>query len=312
MISAEEGRSGRTTPAASAAPKILASCWTWSGPAGPDLGAARSPLPIDERLAAISATGWRAVGFTHADLLWLRGSIGYAALRDRLVDRSIQRVEVEFLTDWWESGPRGAHADRVADELFEAAAELGAPLVKAGAVRSPDDRFGTGPSKDLLVESFARTAERAQTFGLELALESLSGSHLERVSEIVEVVATSASSNAGIVLDLFHMARAAEDVSTLAGLPANVRLLMVELGDAPRLTDGRVGDRCLPGEGDLDMAAFIAGVRGLGWDGWWGVEIISEDLRRLPLRAGLERVREGVLAAFRRADVLHPAPTFEG
>ncbi|WP_136054664.1 sugar phosphate isomerase/epimerase [Microbacterium sp. K24] len=279
-------------------PRLLASCWTWSGPAGPGIADERSPIPIEERLDAIVQTGWRAVGFAHADLLFLRKRVGYSKLRAMLSDAGIERVEVEFLSDWWAPGERGRRAETVAQELFEAAAELGSPLVKLGATLHPDYPREPRPLNWQLAEGLATAAGHAEQFNLDLAFEALSGSHVESVSEIVDIVDLASAANTGIVLDLFHMARAGESISGDPKQLRGSRLLMVELGDAPRLENGKVGDRCLPGEGDLDIEGFISAVLHLGWDGWWGVEIISEALRQLPIVDGLTRVREGILRAF--------------
>jgi len=76
----------------------------------------------------------------------------------------------------------------------------------------------------------------------------------------------------------------------------------VELNDADAepvgtLFDDTVSRRRLCGDGAFDLAGIIAALRAAGWDGPWGVEILSEEHRKAP-------VREAVAAAFRTAEAV--------
>ncbi|HZN72098.1 MAG TPA: sugar phosphate isomerase/epimerase, partial [Micromonosporaceae bacterium] len=55
--------------------------------------------------------------------------------------------------------------------------------------------------------------------------------------------------------------------------------------------------RRLCGHGSFDLHGFVTALRRAGWTGPWGVEILSADLRRLP-------VREAVAAAYSTATSL--------
>ena len=57
-------------------------------------------------------------------------------------------------------------------------------------------------------------------------------------------------------------------------------------------------DRRLPGDGDFDIAGFVAAVRATGFQGPWGVELLSaaigdvgpDELARRAYRSGIEQV----------------------
>jgi sugar phosphate isomerase/epimerase len=57
----------------------------------------------------------------------------------------------------------------------------------------------------------------------------------------------------------------------------------------------------LPGDGDLDIAGFVAAVRATGFRGPWGVELLSaaigdvgpDELARRAFRSTIERVARG-------------------
>jgi sugar phosphate isomerase/epimerase len=77
------------------------------------------------------------------------------------------------------------------------------------------------------------------------------------------------------------------------------RIVGVELNDADSqvvgtLFEDTVRRRRLCGEGSFDLPGIITALRETGWHGPWGVEILSETHRALP-------VREAASAAFRTA-----------
>ena len=86
------------------------------------------------------------------------------------------------------------------------------------------------------------------------------------------------------------------DFATLADIPARY-IGDVELDDAPLTFEGDIiadtfHGRRLPGEGELDVQGFVDAIRSTGYDGIWGVEILSSDYRKLP-------ITEAVPAAYR-------------
>lgn len=281
---------------------LLASCWTWAGDVGPGSPDERSPVPLAARIAAVASAGWEGVGLSHADVVEYRDTIGLGTVK-RMLDRArIRRVELEFLTDWWQTDERRRVADRMRDDLFAEAGELGATVIKVGAINSTGE-----PAPDLsqLAAGYHELAEAARSYGLDVALEALGGHHVSSLAQSIELVRAADHPNGGLVADVYHCARAREDDWTqLPRLLAGVPVMIVELGDARLLADGSVGPRCLPGEGDLDVSGFVAGIWRAGWRGYWGIEIIADDLRSLPVETGVDVVRRGALRILERADQL--------
>lgn len=273
--------------------ELLAACWTWAGDVGPGDVDQRSPIPLGQRVEAVAASGWDGVGICHADLVEFRDTLGLRRVRTMLDDAGIRRVELEFLTDWWQAGERRRQADRVRDDLFDAAAELGVTAVKVGAINDTPDAPPPDPAQ--LSDAFHQLAERARSFDLRVGFEPLGGAHISTLADSIHLVRAADHPNGGLVVDVYHCVRSGEDdYSRLPTLLAGVPIVVVELGDAPILPDGKIGPRCLPGTGDLDVSHFIAGIWRAGWRGHWGVEIISDELRALPLADGLDTVRKGI------------------
>ena len=46
------------------------------------------------------------------------------------------------------------------------------------------------------------------------------------------------------------------------------------------------------GEGSFDLTGMVAALRGAGWTGPWGVEILSDEHRSMPVEAALVRAAD--------------------
>jgi sugar phosphate isomerase/epimerase len=74
----------------------------------------------------------------------------------------------------------------------------------------------------------------------------------------------------------------------------------VELDDAApdvvgTLFEDTVDNRLLCGEGSFDLTGLVAVLRDLGFDGPWGVEILSTSYRALPVAQALKVAAESAL-----------------
>ena len=68
----------------------------------------------------------------------------------------------------------------------------------------------------------------------------------------------------------------------------------VELSDGfyesrPDLIDETVNHRKLPGEGEFPLRDYVAACREGGYGGPWGIEVLSEELRNLPIEEIFDR-----------------------
>jgi sugar phosphate isomerase/epimerase len=67
----------------------------------------------------------------------------------------------------------------------------------------------------------------------------------------------------------------------------------------PDPVDETINHRRLPGEGEFDVAAYVDVCRDMGYPGPWGVEVLSEELRNLPMEEIFKRAYETTSAQFR-------------
>ena len=275
------------------APKLVATSWTAIGDVSPRDARWVSPIPLAERLGVLAEQGWYGVGFTHHDLAAIRDDRGFADLRRRLDGAGIEHVEVEFLSDWWCAGAAGAASRKTEELLLDAAVELGAAFVKVGTAFQP-------PVDDLmpLVEPLAALGDRAAARGQRIVLEPAAVAMVESIPRGSELVTLAGRENIGLLVDLWHVLRAGTTPEELAATVPAGQVWAVELTDAdaepagPDLFADTVDNRRYCGEGDIDIAGVVATLRSLGFDGPWGVEILSSEHRALPLAEGLRRARD--------------------
>jgi sugar phosphate isomerase/epimerase len=286
---------------------ILATCWTWAGDAAPARGDETSPVEIGHRIEAVATAGWQGVGIVHADLAKIRSEIGLEKLSEMLEANGITIVELEFITNWWTDGEMKRESDRVRDELLDAAAILGARTIKTGAeLQSFGADTGT-VSLDVFAEKFDHLATTAGTHGVRVALEPMPMSNIKTIEAGADFVTTVGNPYGGLVVDTWHVSRGGTDYARLPEILPMEHVFVAELDDAPAEPVGTLWDdtcdrRQNPGEGDLDTVRFVEEMVRAGWTGHWGVEIIAETQRQLPIDEAVERTATATRAVLDRAE----------
>lgn len=279
------------------APELVASCWTSAGSAAPLQNPETSPVPIAERLEAIASTGWSGFGLAHDDLAAVRATLGFPALRDLIDEAGLRYVEVELLTDWWDERLAPAWRPKF-DLLLEAAETLGARFIKVGtSIGKPLDDL------DFLVEPLRRLTAEAALRGTRIALEPMPFSMVGSVPVAADLMRKVDLPGCGLVVDYWHVFRARTTLDELSASLEAGKVFGVELNDAAAEVRGTLfedtrDNRRLCGQGDQDVTGFIRSLKALGFDGPWGVEILSDEHRALPVKEALQAAQATTLACF--------------
>ncbi len=270
-------------------PEIVAACWTTAGDATSLPGLEVSPESFGDRIAAAAGAGFAGLGFVHHDLAaYLAGGGDWRTLRQLIDDHGIRLVELEFLSDWWLPAGQRSRSDADLRLLLDAAEALGAYDVKVGPAID-----GSLLEPDRYAENLHRVAAAFAETGTIVSMEFMPFSNIPTLAAGLDVVERADHPNAGLMVDLWHLQRSGATYDELAAVPLS-RVKGVELSDAaaeqvgPGLED-TVLRRRLCGEGDFDVAGFVSTLRAMGWDGPWGLEILSETYRRRPM---VEAVRD--------------------
>jgi sugar phosphate isomerase/epimerase len=279
---------------------LLATCWTSAGDAASDRQDLRSPLTLRERIEAASAAGFRGLGLLSHDLPAAVAEYRLTGIRALLADNGIVHLELEDIPYWWDDGPRREESDRIRHAMLQAAEALGARHIKV----TPDGDDGPW-DRGRWAAKFAELATQAQDVGARLGIEFFPWSNVKTLPDGLRLVEDAGHEAGGVIIDAWHVARAHTPVADLASVPLH-RIIGVELDDADEQVVGTlfadtVHRRRYCGEGAFDLSAMIRSLRAAGWNGPWGVEILSDEHRSLPVEAALRRAAASARGALDRA-----------
>ncbi|WP_442544103.1 sugar phosphate isomerase/epimerase family protein [Arthrobacter sp. KN11-1C] len=281
----------------SSTPELIATCWTSAGDVAPLTNPETSPVPLGERLEAIASTGWAGFGLAYDDLVAARDTIGFSGLRKLIDQAGFRHVEVELLSNWWDES-RSHEWKPQFELLLDAAETLDARFIKVGtAFGEPLDDL------DFLVGPLRRLSKEASGRGTRIALEPMPFSMVGSMPAAAELMRSVDRPECGLVVDYWHVFRAGTSLDELSRSLTPEQIFGVELNDADAEIKGTLfedtrDNRRLCGEGDQDVTGFITTLQAIGFNGPWGVEILSEQHRSLPVREALESARSTALQCF--------------
>jgi sugar phosphate isomerase/epimerase len=259
-------------------PDLLASYWTLAGPVELHTGREWSLFDVVDRVTAAANAGFRGFGLWHADLLHILEERDLRELRTILDDGGMTHVELEFLWDWFldPGTDERRRADRLRRVLLDAAGVLGARHVKVGNFAGRQVPLG------LLTERFAELCAEAAEYGTSVAYEFMyRDATAGSLAAARSVVQGAGAANGGLALDLWHVATLGASTAAIRDLPAGM-VVAAEVSDGERSPGPgarrSMRDRRLPGKGDFDIAGFVAAVRATGFQGPWGIELLSAEI----------------------------------
>src|SRR3954451_14184368 len=132
---------------------------------------------------------------------------------------------------------------------------------------------GPGDARDVVREGIRAVAAAGQEAGVRVALEPVHPSQAEVFSfvhTIPSALELIGSERVGIMLDLWHIS----DPEAIA--PHVAEVAGVHVSDRREPTRSHF-DRVLPGDGVIDLAAAFHALDEAGYDGWYDVEIFSDN-----------------------------------
>ncbi len=239
---------------------------------------------LKEKLEAIAEAGFRAVEIFENDLIAFPGTP--ADIRNICRDLGLTIITYQPFRDFegMPADKRQRTLDR-AERKFDLLQELGTDLLFVCSSVSPNAQGGI----DRLAADFRELGERAALRGLQVGYEALAwGHHINDYRDSWEVVRRANLPNVRLILDSFHVLARGTELLTLRNIPRD-RICFVQIADAPKLTSDYLSWsrhwRCMPGQGDLDLVAFMEALETTGYDGYLSLEIFNDRFRAASARA---------------------------
>lgn len=182
-----------------------------------------------------------------------------------------------------------------AERKFDVMQEMGAPLMLVCSNATPD---AIDDDARAVAQLYAM-AERAAARGLRIGYEALAwGTRVNTYRRAWELVRRAGHPHLGVILDSFHTLAIDDPVDGIAEIPGD-RIFFVQLADAPRLRMDVLMHsrhfRCFPGQGDLDVAAFLAAAVRAGYTGPISLEVFNDEFRASPTRPTAVDARRSLL-----------------
>ncbi len=278
---------------------LLGLYWTVSGPVEVHVGREWSLFDFRQRCEQAARVGFSGLGIWHADLEHILETRTLAEVKGLLDANGLRHLELEFLMDWFldPDDERRRTSDATRALLFDAAAELGAHHIKVGNIP------GTPCEVPLVTARYAELcADAASRHDARIVYEFMPFDvNVHDLDTALAVVTGAAAPNGGLAIDTWHMAKLGIEPDDLRRVPVE-HLGWVELSDGcfenmPDLIDETVNHRRLPGEGEFPIAGYVAACRATGYDGPFGVEVLSDELRNLPIEQIFDRAYATASAA---------------
>jgi len=265
--------------------------WTTCGPVEIHVGREWSLFDLRERCEQAERAGFRGIGLWHADLEHVLETRTLAEVKELLDAHGLRHLELEFLWDWFvdPADERRRASDAVRALLWTAAAELGAHHIKVGNIP------GTPCALNVLTERYAELcADAAEHHDAPIVYEFMPPDvNVHDLETALALVEGADAPNGGLAVDTWHLGKLRLTPDDVRRIPAR-HIGWVELSDGrgedmEDLVDETINHRELPGEGDFPVREYVAALRDAGYDGPWGVEVLSAQLRSLPIEQMFDR-----------------------
>jgi 4-hydroxyphenylpyruvate dioxygenase len=143
--------------------------------------------------------------------------------------------------------------------------------------------------ESILLDDLSLLAEHAGKRGLRIGYEALAwGKHVNTWQQVWNLVRQVDHPSLGVLLDSFHTLSLKGDPSAIAQIPGD-KIFFVQMADAPILAmdvlEWSRHFRCFPGQGEFDLAGFLAPIIKSGYTGPLSLEIFNDGFRAAPTRA---------------------------
>ena len=174
-------------------------------------------------------------------------------------------------------------------------AELGARAMVVGT-DGPADASVADPI-GILAAEFAAVAEAAKDTGVALCIEFNWSPIIKSVRGAFELARRSGAPNVGILFDPahYHCTSSKFEHLTAETVPYIKHVHVDDMRNIPGELSNCNSDRALPGQGCLDLKALFGKLEEFGYDGYFSIEMFSDDLWAKPAAESAKLMYDSML-----------------
>ena len=218
--------------------------------------------------------------------------------KDFFAEHNVQPGVWGLSVDWRaDDATFQAGLTRLADHA-KLGAEIGCPRCVTWIPPIADDPAAT---RKLAVTRFAECAKVLGDHGCRLGLEWVGPKTIRagkteflwRMDQLLDMEADMGQPNVGLLVDSFHWFTAGHTQAELEAVSVD-RIVHVHLNDAPdKPRDEQIDmERLLPGEGIIDLQAFLTALKNVGYQDYMGLETFGSRLPALPPEEAAREAKE--------------------
>ncbi len=229
--------------------------------------------PVRERIELAAANGFAGIGLFVGHYRQLEeDGVAPGELAELLDEHDLVLAEIEVIPGLGRDGQGGPSVIDLEEAAWRMADAFGCRYLQAiGPAAAPTDEAGA---------AFGSLCDRAADHGLVVGLEFLPFTDIVSIHDARAIVEAADRPNGGICVDIWHHERGADDLAAIAALPAEL-IQGIQMSDGSKVpadpdyyTDC-LTNRVAPGDGEFDVAGFIAALRTAGATVNWSLEVCS-------------------------------------
>jgi 4-hydroxyphenylpyruvate dioxygenase len=233
---------------------------------------------LAEKLAAIAHAGFDGVEIFDGD--FIASAYSPRDIGKMVRDSGLELTSFQpFLNFEGLPEPLRSKAFDLAERKFDIMGELGTSLMLVCSNVSPEAL----PDAGRAAADLHALGERAAPRGVCIGYEALSWAPIVNDHrDAWKIVELAGHPSVGLILNSFHSLAPEIDVLSICEIRKE-KLFLVQLSDAPKLRLDYLSwsrhFRNMPGQGDLDLLAFMGAVLATGYDGVISLEIFNDQFR---------------------------------
>jgi sugar phosphate isomerase/epimerase len=152
------------------------------------------------------------------------------------------------------------------------------------------------------IEAFAELCAEAEEHGTKIGFELMPFGMIDTLKDSLTMIEGAGAKNGGIIFDMWHVAKMGIPYEEVSRVPLK-HIVAVEINDgtftAPwSLHEDTINHRRFCGEGEFDIKGFLAALAKSGYSGPVGIEVLSKELRPLPLNEAVTKAFKTTMAQF--------------